>query len=148
MSRTQWTGCGPFLKPEIDQGLVVVKGTDATPIVIIRNRGLFASGSATLNDGFLPLLDRIGKALAAEQGKVDVIGYTDNQPIRTVKYPSNYPLSADRAQAASRVLARSMGGADRLHTEGRGEADPIAPNTTADGREQNRRIEVVLHRQA
>lgn len=137
-----------FLKPEIDQGLVVVLGTDATPIVRIRNRGLFASGSATLNDDFLPLFDRIGKALAAEQGRVDVIGYTDNQPIRTVRYPSNNPLSADRAQAAARVLARSMGGSDRLRTEGRGEADPIASNATADGRDENRRIEVVLHRQA
>jgi type VI secretion system protein ImpK len=137
-----------FLKPEIDQGLVSVLGTDATPIVRIRNQGLFASGSATLNERFAPLLDRIGKALAAEKGSVNVIGYTDNQPIRTVKFPSNFQLSAARAAAATAALAQSMGGTERLHAEGRADADPIAPNTTPDGREQNRRIEVVLHRQS
>ncbi len=137
-----------FLKPEIDQDLVAVLGTDATPIVRIRNRGLFASGSATLNSRFAPLLDRIGKALAAEKGSVDVIGYTDNQPIRTVKFPSNFQLSSARATAAATALGQAMGGQDRIHTEGRADADPIAPNTTLDGQEQNRRIEVVLHRQS
>ena len=137
-----------FLKPEIDQRLVEVNGTDATPIVLIHNRGLFASGSATLNESFLPLIDRIGKALGVEKGLVDVIGYTDNQPIRTVKFPSNLRLSAGRATAAAAALAGSMNGAERLHAEGRADADPVASNATPEGREQNRRIEIVLHRQS
>ena len=135
-----------FLKPEIDEGLVFVLGTDATPIVRIANRGLFASGSATPAESFSPLLDRIGRALAAEQGQVDVVGYTDNQPIRTVRFPSNFQLSGARAAAAAAALARSMGGDSRLHTEARADADPIASNATPEGRDQNRRIEVVLHR--
>jgi len=137
-----------FLKPEIDQKLVEVLGTDATPIVRIHNSGLFASGSATLNENFLSLFDRIGKALAAEKGQVDVLGYTDNQPIRTVKFPSNFKLSAARAAAAEAELARVMGGTERLRAEGRADADPIASNATAQGREQNRRIELILHRQS
>jgi type VI secretion system protein ImpK len=137
-----------FLKPEIEQGLVTVVGTDDTPIVRIRNTGLFPSGSAALQPKFLPLLARIGNALNTEPGSVQVIGYTDNQPIHTVQFPSNFQLSTARAQAAAATLARSVQAPDRLRAEGRADADPIAPNTTAEGREQNRRIEIVLHRQS
>ncbi len=135
-----------FLKPEIDQGLVSVLGTPANPVVRVRNRGLFGSGSAIVQPGFLPLLERIGLALKPEKGSVSIIGYTDNQPIRTVQFPSNFQLSTARAEAAKAVLARSIGDASRLSAEGRADAEPVAPNTTAEGREQNRRIEIVLHR--
>jgi type VI secretion system protein ImpK len=136
-----------FLKPEIDEGLVTVVGTASTPVVRIRNRNLFASGSASLEPGILPVLQRIALALKDEPGMVQVIGYTDNQPIRTVRFPSNFQLSAARAEAASTLIARSIGDASRLKSEGRADADPIASNATPEGREQNRRIEVVLHRE-
>jgi type VI secretion system protein ImpK len=136
-----------FLKPEIDQGLVTVLGDHSTPVVRIRNRGLFASGRATVAPGYVHLLERIGQALKAEKGPVQVIGYTDNQPIRTVQFPSNYELSKSRAEAASAIIVRAMGETGRVTVEGRADADPIAPNSTADGRDENRRIEVVLHRQ-
>jgi type VI secretion system protein ImpK len=136
-----------FLKPEIDQGLVSVLGTVSTPVVRIRNGGMFPSGSATLQPAFTPLLERIGTALRSEPGPVQVIGYTDNQPIRTVQFPSNFQLSAARAQAARAVVANSIGTPSRVVAEGRADADPIGSNATAEGREQNRRIEIVLHRQ-
>jgi type VI secretion system protein ImpK len=136
-----------FLKPEIDQGLVTVVGTDAVPVVRIAGRGMYASGAANVQPRFLPLLARIAAALKEERGHVDVIGYTDNQPIRTVAFPSNFQLSAARAKSAAALLARGLDDPARLSTEGRADADPIAPNTTAEGREANRRIEVVLHRQ-
>jgi type VI secretion system protein ImpK len=136
-----------FLKPEIDQGLVSVLGTASTPIVRISGRGMFQLGSATLQPSFLPLLERIGTALSAEPGTVQVIGYTDNQPIGTVQFPSNFQLSTARAQAAKAVLARTVGNPARISAEGRAAADPVATNATPEGREQNRRIEVVLHRQ-
>jgi type VI secretion system protein ImpK len=136
-----------FLKPEIDQGLVSVLGTASTPVVRISNRGLFASGSATVQQAFVPLLDRIGQALSTERGTVQVIGYTDNQPIHTVQFPSNFQLSTIRAQAAKAVVARTVGDPARISAEGRGEADPLVTNATPEGREQNRRIEIVLHRQ-
>jgi type VI secretion system protein ImpK len=136
-----------FLKPEIDQGLVSVLGTQSNPIVRINNRGLFASGSATVTPAFIPLLDRIGAALSTENGAVQVIGYTDNQPIKTVQFPSNFQLSTSRAQAAKAIVARTVGNAERVSAEGRGEADPLASNATPEGREQNRRIDIVLHRQ-
>jgi type VI secretion system protein ImpK len=136
-----------FLKPEIDQGLVEVLGTAAQPLVRITGRGMFASGSAALQPSFKPLLDRIGLALKEERGPVKVIGYTDDQPIHTIAFPSNAQLSAARAQAASTILATTVGDASRLSSEGRADADPIAPNSTPEGRERNRRIEIVLIRQ-
>jgi type VI secretion system protein ImpK len=136
-----------FLKPEIDQGLVEVLGTPAQPLVRITGRGMFASGSATVQASFKPLLDRIGLALKEESGTVKVIGYTDDQPIRTIAFPSNAQLSTARAQAASAIIATSIGDPSRLSAEGRADADPIAPNATPEGRERNRRIEVVLNRQ-
>lgn len=136
-----------FLKPEIDQGLVSVLGTASTPVVRISNRGMFLSGSANLQPAFAPLLERIGIALRTEPGSVQVIGYTDNQPIRTVQFPSNFQLSAIRAQAARAIVARTIGEPSRLVAEGRADADPIGANATPEGREQNRRIEIVLHRQ-
>jgi len=136
-----------FLKPEIDQGLVEVLGTPAQPLVRITGRGMFASGSATLQPSFKPLLDRIGLALKDEVGPVKVIGYTDNEPIRTVAFPSNFQLSLARADSANKIIATTIGDPKRLSTEGRADADPIAPNTTPEGRERNRRIEIVLNRQ-
>ena len=82
-----------------------------------------------------------------EQGSVRIIGYTDDQPINTIAFPSNVQLSTARAKVASAMLAPSAGDASRLSAEGRADADPIAPNTTPEGRERNRRIEIVLNRQ-
>ena len=136
---------GGFLRPEVQQGLVDVVGTDAVPIVRVHSRGMFGSGSATVETRFVAILRRIALAMQDQHGTVQVIGYTDNQPIHTVRFPSNFQLSAARAQAAAAVIAAA---APALHvnSEGRADADPLASNASPDGREQNRRIEVVLHR--
>lgn len=136
-----------FLQPEIEQGLVEVTGTVGQPLIRITGRGMFASGAAAVQPSFKPLLDRIGLALKEEPGSVQVIGYTDDQPIRTITFPSNFQLSAARAQAASAIIATTVGDKSRLTAEGRADADPIASNATAEGRERNRRIEIVLNRQ-
>jgi type VI secretion system protein ImpK len=149
-----------FLAPEVSQRLVSVVGTEAVPIVRIQAAGMFRSGSATIEPKFLPLLQRIGEALRSEPGSVDVIGYTDNQPIHTVAFPSNFQLSTARAKAAAAIVGGSIDpaqisaaqssaahtSATRISAEGRADADPIASNDTPAGREQNRRIEVTLHR--
>ena len=136
-----------FLKPEIDQGLVTVLGNHAVPVVRIRNAGLFASGSATVAQSYYHLLERIGLALKTEKGPVTVDGYTDNQPIHTVQFPSNFQLSQARADAARALIVRALGDPDRVTAQGHADADPVASNATAEGRDQNRRIEVVLRRQ-
>src|SRR5262249_49169728 len=136
-----------FLKPEIDQGLVEVLGTPAQPLVRITGKGMFASGSATLTPSFKPLLDRIGLARKEEGGPQKATAHTHAQPIRPIASPSNFQLSLARAETASKIIATTIGDPKRLTAEGRADADPIAPNTTPEGRERNRRIEIVLNRQ-
>ncbi len=136
-----------FLEPEIRQGLVSVTETTTTTRVQIRSSGMFPSGSGTLQAAFVPLLERIGDALNTEPGRVMVIGHTDNQPIRTVRFPSNFQLSVARAEAARDVIGQKMREPARLTAEGRADLSPVASNDTAEGREANRRIEVVLRRQ-
>ena len=133
-----------FLEPEIKQGLVTVREDAQTITVSISNRGMFASGSADVDAAFLPLLGHIGEALNEEPGAVAILGHTDNQKIRSLKYPSNYHLSLARAQAVLAIMRPKVKDPARLSADGRGDSEPVADNKTPEGREQNRRIEVVV----
>jgi len=135
-----------FLAPEIAQGLVTVLEDAQTVTVRIANKSMFASGSAELAPGHEALLRRIGDALDSEAGKIVVNGYTDNQPIRTVRFPSNFQLSQARAEAVAAQVVTHLKDRARMSVAGRGDADPLAPNSSADGRQQNRRTEIVLVR--
>jgi type VI secretion system protein ImpK len=135
-----------FLAPEIKAGLVQVFEDAQTVTVRIANRNMFGSGEAVLAASYNPLMERIGDALQTEPGRVMVYGYTDNQPIRTARFPSNFELSQARADAVAALLLKRMGDAKRLRAQGKGDASPIASNATPDGRQQNRRTEIVLVR--
>lgn len=135
-----------FLEPEIQAGTVVVLGDANRLIVRIRNRGMFASGSATVEPRFVDLLQRIGAEIRNQQGRVLVIGHTDNQPIRTVRFPSNFHLSTARAEAAQAIMAAASGEASRFRAEGKADSEALADNRTAEGREENRRVEITLIR--
>jgi len=135
-----------LLQPEVDRGTVVVRCTPPTPVIRIVDRGMFASGSATLEPAFVPLLERIGGLLKDEPGTIEVIGYTDNRPIHTIQFPSNFELSAARAAAAKGIFDRTVGDPSRITAAGRGEDDPLNGNATPEERAENRRIEIVLHR--
>lgn len=135
-----------FLAPEIQEGLLSVEADAQRVLVRINGRGMFASGSATLEPRFVTLLGRVGEALRAEPGRVTVLGHSDNVPIRTVRFPSNFELSAARADAARVVLAATTGQPDRFSAVGRADTEPLVSNATAEGRERNRRIEVVIVR--
>lgn len=135
------------LQPDIDRHAISLMGTPATPIIRITDPGMFASGSAIVQAPSLPLLERVSLVLRNESGSLHVINHTDNQPVRTVQFPSNFQLSAARANAVRAIVARDIGDPARVSAEGRADAEPIAPNTTAEGREQNRRIEIVLRHQ-
>jgi type VI secretion system protein ImpK len=133
------------LRAEIAAGQVAVAGSSSAPVLRIGERALFPAGGATLLPAAAPLLDRIAAALKPEHAPVEVICYTDNQALRTVKFPSSYELSLARARAAGSFIGRSLGDEARVAAEGRGDADPIASNDTVEGRERNRRIEIVMH---
>ena len=135
-----------FLAPEIAQGLVSVLEDAQSVTVRLANRNMFASGTATLSPAAEPLLRRIGEALQDEQGHVTVLGFTDNQPIHSARFPSNFELSEARAQAVAAIISAKLTDPGRVHAEGRGAASPLADNATDAGRAQNRRTEIVLVR--
>ncbi|MDC7746519.1 type VI secretion system protein TssL, long form [Rhizobium binxianense] len=132
-----------FLQPEVEKKLVTLSDSNGRLLVRISNSGLFAIGSAEVSPKFHDLLQRIGGALAAENFRAVVVGYTDNVPIRTVQFPSNWHLSEARAKAVGEILT-SFTGPGAILTEGRADTDPIAANDTPEGREMNRRTEILV----
>lgn len=135
-----------FLQAEIVEGLVVVEGDAQRVMIRVSGRGMFGSGSAELEPRFVTLMQRVGEALRNEPGNVVVTGHSDNQPIRTVSFPSNFQLSAARAESARVVLASTTGQPERFTAVGRADTEPLTTNETAEGRETNRRVEIVLAR--
>ncbi len=135
-----------FLEPEIKAGLVVVLEDAQSVTVRLTNRNMFGSGEATLASNYPALIGRIGEALQDEPGNVVVNGYTDNQPIHTARFPSNFQLSQARADAVATLLAAKLSDKGRVRAVGKADADPLAPNTTPEGRQANRRTEIVLVR--
>jgi type VI secretion system protein ImpK len=137
-----------FLQPEIDANLVIVSETPQSIQVRIFNSGLFALGSATVRPDFVSLLERIGEALNEEPGSILVTGHTDNLPIHTVQFPSNFQLSVARAKAASAVMLHKLRDPARLTSDGRADSQPIHDNATEAHRAENRRIDVILQRRS
>nr|WP_316643660.1 DotU family type VI secretion system protein [uncultured Roseateles sp.] len=132
-----------FLKPEIEAGLVQVQDFADRSVVTIKGDGFFEPGSAVISSEVRPLLPRIAQALSDTPGSVLITGHTDNQPIRTLRYPSNWHLSQDRADTVKAELAKTVKVA-RLRAEGRADAESLADNGTPAGRAKNRRVEVTL----
>ena len=86
----------------------------------------------------------MANALNEVAGPVLVTGHTDSSPIRTVRYPSNWHLSQERAYVVRAMLAGRLAAPDRVRAEGRADTEPVAPNDTADNKARNRRVEVML----
>ena len=99
-----------------------------------------------MSAAYRPTIKRVSDASEITGGKVHIEGHSDSQPIRTQRYSSNWELSQDRAETIGRLLALAGGRPDRFSAEGRGPDDPIADNATADGRRQNRRVEILLEK--
>jgi type VI secretion system protein ImpK len=133
-----------FLAEEIRRGLVKVDDHLDRSVVTILGDGLFKPGEATIGTDDQWLLGRIADALKRVPGQVDVIGHSDNIPIRTLRFPSNWELSRARAESVARLLAASIG-PGRIRADGRGDAEPVTPNDTPQGRARNRRVEITLH---
>jgi len=133
-----------FLEPEINEGLVSVRDEADRSVVILRGDGLFASGADKVLDRYVPVLNRVAEALNAVDGNVLINGYSDDQPIRSVRFPSNWHLSQARADSVRKMIGARMTRPERLRAEGRGDADPIVPNDSPANRARNRRVEVTL----
>jgi chemotaxis protein MotB len=108
---------------------------------------LFASGQASLDNRATGLLEEIGALLNVDQTHpISVEGNTDNVPIHSSQFPSNWELSTARASTVVRFLIAHGVGANRLTATGNAEQHPVDTNTTAAGRARNRRVEIVLRR--
>ena len=133
-----------FLADEIAQGAVAVYEDDRVSVVTVPGEGLFAPGSAAIDRRFEPTFARIAQALNGVPGAVIVTGHTDNKPIRTARFPSNWELSTERARSVMKLMAGSLAQPARLSAEGMADSDPVAPNDSEDNRRKNRRVMVVL----
>jgi chemotaxis protein MotB len=137
------------LKSELDAGQVTITQLKGRLSVNMVDKILFNSGEAQIKPEGHRVLDRVGDVLKKLEDKdIRIEGYTDNVPISAslqAKYPTNWELSTARATAVVRYLQDHVGiPADRLIAAGYGETHPIADNATPEGRQQNRRIEIVL----
>ncbi|MDB6000946.1 MAG: hypothetical protein JWP52_2645, partial [Rhizobacter sp.] len=132
-----------FLKTDIAAGLVTVADLADKSVVTIKGDGFFEPGSAVVAERMKPLLTRIGEALNSVPGQALVVGHTDSQPIRSLRYPSNWHLSEDRAKSVVGLLAQTVK-PERLRAEGRADSEPVADNATADGRSRNRRVDITV----
>jgi type VI secretion system protein ImpK len=133
-----------YLAEEIDKGLVAVYEDEQMSVVTLAGDGLFASGSAAVDRRYAPTFARIAQALDSVPGPVVVTGHTDNKPIRTARFPSNWELSTERAKSVMKLMSSSIGDPARLRAEGMADSDPVAPNDTEDNRRKNRRVMVIL----
>jgi type VI secretion system protein ImpK len=132
------------LKPEIELNLLSVEQDGLRSLIRINSDTLFRSGSATVEARFIPIFERIGKAIDQVAGKVWVIGHSDNVPIRTVQFPSNWELSRARAANVIAELSRHIRDASRLTPEGRADTEPVAANDSPANRALNRRVEIIV----
>lgn len=133
-----------LLAAEISQGLVAVDEDDQQATVTMRGSGLFRSGSARLGDNYLPLMSGVAYALGQIPGRVLVTGHTDNVPIFTPRFPSNWHLSQARAETVATLLANASNQPERFSSEGRADTEPLVANDSKSTRAQNRRVEITL----
>lgn len=126
------------------QGQISVKALPDRVEIEVGSDLLFASGSARVEAGGDVVLRRIAQALSALPYPVRVEGHTDNVPIATWQFPSNWELSASRAAWVVRRFAELGVAAQRLSMRGFGEFQPVADNATRAGRQANRRVAVVI----
>lgn len=126
------------------EGLSVAEGEGGITLRIDDNL-LFQSGQARLTAGGGEVLQRLVGTLADIEGRISVEGHTDNVPIATARFPSNWELSTARAIAVLRFLAEAGIARSRLRAIGYADTQPLVSNETADGRAANRRVELLLN---
>ncbi len=132
------------MRPLIDRGLVTVRRKHRTVEVEIRADILFSSGQSQLTPAAIGTIERIGDALRQFPNSLNVEGHTDDRPISTSQFPSNWELSAGRAASVVRLLTQRGIDPARLTVVGYGEQQPIRSNSTPAGRNANRRVLLVI----
>lgn len=135
------------LEDEIAQGQVEIETVGKKIIIRIQQRGAFRSGSDYIEDKFLPVIDKIRELLVTVPGRISVEGHTDNIPVAGGPFRSNWTLSAARAAAfAEELFVAPEMNESRFQIVGHADTQPLVANDTPEGRERNRRVEIVILR--
>jgi len=113
-------------------------------LILLKGDHLFAPGSARPDAQLIPVIAKVARMLDKMPGAIVVTGHTDDQPIRTARFPSNWELSTERARSVAAVMAREIKDRDRLRAEGLADSEPLVPNTSAANRAKNRRVAILL----
>lgn len=137
-------GISKELAAEIARGEIAVRDAAGRSTIVIRSDHLFASGSARIEPAVATILRRIAEALDRVPGTILVTGHTDEVPIRTARFPSNWELSTERAASVVKLMAGKLSEPARLRAEGLADSEPLAPNNSAANRARNRRVVIIL----
>ena len=113
-------------------------------VVSLKEAGFFESGSSSLKPSSLQVLNDVMESLSSYSNGIRVEGHTDNMPISSAAFPSNWELSTARATNVLQYLMRQEFDPTRISAAGYGEYRPVAENSTQDGRMKNRRVDIVL----
>ena len=132
------------MAPLIEQGKVRVIETSRGVTIEINDSILFAPGQALLQPPLIKAMSAIAEVLAPTEFPITIEGHTDNVPINTPQFPSNWELSAVRATTVLRLFADSGVAAERLTAIGYADTRPVEPNVLADGRARNRRVTILI----
>jgi chemotaxis protein MotB len=133
------------LAPEIKERIVDVKQTREGLIVSLREIGFYESGSARLRASSEGAIDRLVGVLQTRAESLRIEGHTDNIPIHTAQFASNWELSTARAcEFIKLLITRYRFASNRLSAAGFAEFHPVSPNLTAEGRAHNRRVDIVI----
>ena len=132
------------LQTEIDRGFLEVILDGNRVQLLIGNEALFSSGEASVREDMAPVLSKIARALESTSGAIMVAGHSDNRPISTDRYPSNWHLSLARATAVSDMMSATVDFNGRLWPEGRGATEPRFESDAPQDQARNRRVEITL----
>lgn len=133
------------LEEEISNDVIEIETQGRKIVIRVEEKGSFSSGSARLEDDFLPVLDKLIDVLTSVSGRISIEGHTDDVPIKTKEFPSNWDLSAKRALVVAHGLIYSgVLDSQRISVSGFADTRPIVPNDSAENRAKNRRVELVL----
>lgn len=134
-----------FLDEEELDDVISAKRTEEGVILVLQESILFDSGEADLLDSAHPFLDEIGELLNGIPNKVRVEGHTDNRPISTYRYPSNWELSGARAASVVRYFNEETDlNYSRFLIAGYGDTKPVEDKNTKKSMAKNRRVEIVI----
>lgn len=135
------------LSTEIGEGAIEVETEGTNVIIRVKENGSFDSGSAELKSSSIPTLAKIRDLLLRVNGRVSIQGNTDDIPLNSRRFYSNWDLSAARALAvANELFADPRINQNRFQVVGYADTHPLVPNISAENRARNRRVEIVIHK--